>query len=115
MCLHSIEKGRVMAEKRSGMFDVIKFISCLFIVFYHFNIYTETKQYFCGGKFGVELFCMISGLFFFRSFLHKENSITLWSYAKTRFLRFFPYTAISFAIIYIYIYIATLYVSKKLL
>lgn len=92
-------------KKRNGMIDVIKFISCLFIVMFHFNIYTETKEYFSGGKFGVEVFCMIAGVFFFQKYLKRENTITVWEYVKQRFLRFFPYTTAAFLLLYIYTFI----------
>lgn len=87
---------------RNGTLDVVKFISCLFIVFYHFNIYTDTKQYFSGGQFGVEIFCMISGVFFFEKYRKNSETITTWEYAKERFWRFFPYTTVSFIILYLF-------------
>lgn len=95
------------AEKprRNGAIDVIKFISCLFIVMYHFNIYTETKQYFSGGKFGVEVFCIIAGAFFYLKYVKQANTITTWSYAKYRFLRFFPYTTSAFILLYAFLHI----------
>ena len=80
-------------------------MSCLFIVMYHFNIYTETKQYFSGGKFGVEVFCIIAGAFFYLKYVKQADTITTWSYAKYRFLRFFPYTTSAFILLYAFLHI----------
>lgn len=92
---------------RNGTIDVLKFVSCAFIVMYHFNIYTETKQYFPGGKFGVEVFCMVAGAFFFQRYLRQRETITAWKYFKSRFFRFFPYTTSSFFLLYGYLSITS--------
>ena len=100
-----MSSGKTEKKHRNGTIDVIKFISCIFIVMYHFNIYTNTKQYFSGGKFGVEIFCMISGAFFYSKYLKQQDTITTWSYVKTRFLRFFPYTTAAFLMLYAFLHI----------
>lgn len=105
-----------LCKVRNGAIDVIKFVCCLFVVMYHFNIYTETKQYFAGGKFGVEIFCIIAGAFFFKKFLKYGDARSTWHYTRERFMRFFPYTTTAFICIYIsYIYSGGGYTIKKII
>lgn len=70
---------------------------------YHFNIYTGTKQYFSGGKFAVEVFCIISGAFFFLKVSKSGKTISTFEYAKSRFCRFFPYTTTAFLLMFFYL------------
>lgn len=67
---------------------------------YHFSSYSENFSNFEGGKFGVEIFCIISGAFFYLKYLRQQKTITLWSYLKKRYFRFLPYTTVSFFLMF---------------
>lgn len=86
-------------NQRSGTLDVIKFVGCIFIAMFHFGKYDGTAC-FPGGKFGVEMFCIISGAFFYKKYLRQKDTITVWRYIKERYLRFLPYTTVSFFLLF---------------
>lgn len=86
-------------NQRSGTLDVIKFVGCIFIAMFHFGKNDGTAR-FPGGKFGVEMFCIISGAFFYKKYLRQKDTITVWRYIKARYLRFLPYTTVSFFLLF---------------
>jgi len=88
-------------KKRNGLIDYVKFITAIYIVLFHYFIYTKSSGLFRGGAYGVEIFCLISGAFFFLK-IRKEPPNSTWSYTQQRFMRFFPYTFFAFLLMFIY-------------
>lgn len=94
---------------RIGSVDVYKFFFSWIICFYHFYNAVSPNPHFPMGETVVELFVLISGVFFYMGWERtKENSlrggcslaedISPYSFLKRRFLRFLPYTTIGFAL-----------------
>lgn len=84
--------------------DLWKFVYSWFIVYFHF--YLSTSLHFPGGKFGVEFFLLVAGVFFFRH-LDRETAEIPPRYLIHRFMRFFPWalTGFIFAFLVIRLYV----------
>lgn len=74
-----------------------KFLYCFFILFYHF--YFQTKEHFISGRYGVEFYLLVAGVFLFTKYDKQSinsNIQTPYSFLKKRFMRFFPWALVGF-------------------
>ena len=97
--------------------DLGKFVYCWAIVFYHYYNYyvTDSPDLFPGGKFGVEYFLLVAGVFFFRH-LDRHQGETPGRYIGHRFARFFPWalTGYLFAFVVIRLFINRTFAPAEL-
>jgi peptidoglycan/LPS O-acetylase OafA/YrhL len=70
-----------------------------------FHFYSQTSEHFIGGKYGVEFYLLIAGLYFFKSYERQSSNElpTPYAYAKKRFCRFFPWMITAFITSYVVI------------
>lgn len=92
-----------MKSRRNGVIDLYKFYYSLLIVVFH--IYSDTRRHLQGAGTAVEFFMLVAGVFFFRSWEKRKNSIHAdrklgypMDHLKKRLLRFLPYTTIGYAV-----------------
>ena len=108
--------GAVMVKKKTAQrilfVDLLRFIACIFIVYYHAHsiIFNDTSRdyYFSGSSLFVELFLMLTGYFTFKHFLKTrvrssfatkfKNSL---SYTANKFKAYIPYILLSVLVFYI--------------
>lgn len=75
--------------QRNVMIDLGRFTYCWVVVFYH--IYNGTGAHFISGRFGVEFFLLVAGVFFFQH-LERTEDETPGRYIGHRFGRLFPWS-----------------------
>ncbi len=80
-----------MAQEREKTFDLIKLYSMFLVITNHFLvhyvIYESTPMKILNGKFGVQLFSVVLGIFAFRS--GQKNKESSFHYALRRYIYFF--------------------------
>lgn len=79
--------------QRNVMIDLGRFVYCWAVVFYH--IYNGTGIHFITGRYGVEFFLLVAGVFFFRH-LERDQDETPGQYIGRRFARLFPWSLPAF-------------------
>lgn len=83
-----------MKEKNSAIY-FWKFIYAFFIMYFHF--YSQTKEHFLSGRYGVEFYLLVAGVFLFAKYDKQSNNLqTPYSFLKKRFMRFFPWSLVGF-------------------
>lgn len=87
-----------MTKNRNYNIDFWKFFYAWAIVFFHF--YARTNEHIIGGRFGVEYFLLVSGVFFFMAYERESETggltTTPYGYLKKRFWQFFPPAFVGF-------------------
>ena len=86
---------RTMGDSRNATIDLWKFIYSWFVVLYH---YLQHSKPFTSGKYAVEFFLIVAGVFFFMGFEKKdrEGTAAVGPYVGKRFARLFPWALTGF-------------------
>lgn len=86
-----------MREQRNLSIDLMKFLYSLVIMFYHF--YSD-RSHFISGRYAVEFFLVVAGVFFFMAYERDESSpphkCMPNKYIYKRFMRFLPWSTTAF-------------------
>lgn len=90
-------KGSDFLKEKNSAIYFWKFLYSFFIMYYHF--YSQTKEHFLSGRFGVEFYLLVAGVFLFAKYDKQSansNVQTPYSFLKKRFVRFFPWSLVGF-------------------